>query len=52
LNPSDNIDNSSRDIIGVGIRGDGNIIGKNITVFKSEVLNECGLSFLYPDYFK
>ena len=31
--------------------GNGNIIGKNITIFKNEVLKECGLSFLYPEYF-
>jgi tetratricopeptide (TPR) repeat protein len=51
--PSDHttIQNNQGDVIGIGIGGDGNIISKNVYVFYNEVLNECGLTFLYPNYF-
>ncbi len=46
------VQNNQGDTIGVGVYGNGNTIEKNITIFKNEVLSECGLSFLYPNYFK
>jgi hypothetical protein len=52
LNPELNKNNNSGDTIGVDVVGNGNIIGKNITIFKNEVLDECGLTYLYPTYFK
>jgi hypothetical protein len=52
LNPELNINDNSGDTIGVDIVGSGDIIGKNITIFKNEVLDECGLTYLYPTYFK
>jgi tetratricopeptide (TPR) repeat protein len=41
----------SGDIIGVGIDGSGNIIGKNISVVINQV-QDYGLNLLSPDYFK
>ncbi len=52
MNPALNKNNTTGDTIGVDIVGSGNIIGKNITIFKNEVLDECGLTYLYPTYFK
>ncbi len=45
------IDNN-RDIIGVGIDGNGNIIWKNVSIIVNEFFDDCGLTLLPPNHFK
>ena len=40
------------DVIGIGVDGNGNIIGKIISVVINEFSQVCGLSFIPPNYFK
>ena len=46
------IEDNQGDVIGVGVDGSGNIIGKNISVIINEFSQDCGLSFIPPNYFK
>ena len=51
ISSSIDIQNIGRDVIGIGVSGDGNIIGKDITI----VINEAqsyGLTLLAANYFK
>ena len=45
-----NISGNSGDIIGVGISGDGNIIGKNITIGDSIIINKNVLNSIDPQF--
>jgi hypothetical protein len=50
ISSSIDIQNIGRDVIGIGVSGDGNIIGKDITI----VINEAqsyGLTLLSASYF-
>jgi DNA replication protein DnaC len=38
-------------VIGIGVDGNGNIIGKNISIVVNEAQTRYGLSLLSPDYF-
>jgi tetratricopeptide (TPR) repeat protein len=52
-NPIDiDITDTKGDIIGVGVDGSGNIIGKNISIVVNEVQNRYGLRLLSTNYFK
>src|SRR5947209_5167845 len=52
-NPIDiDITDTKGDIIGVGVDGSGNIIGKNISIVVNEVQKRYGLSLLSTNYFK
>jgi tetratricopeptide (TPR) repeat protein len=45
-----NVSNNVGDVIGVGV-GDGNIIGKNISIVINEFSQDCGLTLIHPSYF-
>ena len=46
------IHSNKGDVIGVGVDGNGNIIGKNISVVINEFSQDCGLTLLAPNHFK
>ena len=46
-----NVTGNQGDIIGIGIDGNGNIIGKNVSIVINEFSQDCGLTLLHPNHF-
>jgi tetratricopeptide (TPR) repeat protein len=46
------VSSNQRDVIGVGVDGNGNIIGKNISIVINEFTEACALTLIPPDYFE
>jgi tetratricopeptide (TPR) repeat protein len=46
------ISENQGDVIGVGIDGNGNIIGKNVSIVINEFSQDCGLTLLSQNHFK
>ena len=46
-----NVTGNQGDIIGIGIDGNGNIIGKNVSIVINELSQDCGLTLLHPNHF-